>query len=348
MPALRRVRPILGMHGRPATQTNYLTVAIKSLTMSGMSSTPSVAAAQVRAVRGFNRFYTQRIGVLDPYLGSEFSLTEVRVLYELAHRDQPTASELGRDLGLDAGYLSRILRRFEARGWLARAPSPADARQSLLQLTQAGHEAFAPLQQKSRDEAAALLAPLPPEQRGQLIAAMATVQRLMEAPAPAGQPHTVVLRDPRPGDMGWVVQQHGEIYWKEYGWSGEFEGLVAGICAQFVRRFDPAWERCWIAEVDGERAGSVFVVRKSATIAQLRLLILTPRARGHGLGARLVDECLAFARAKGYRKMVLWTNSNLVEARGLYARRGFRLTRSEPYVGYGGNALVGETWELKL
>lgn len=313
-----------------------------------MTQNPPVAAAQVKAVRGFNRFYTQRIGVLDPYLGSEFSLTEVRLLYELAHRDQPTASELGRDLALDAGYLSRILRRFEAKGWLARAPSPADARQSLLKLTQAGHDAFAPLQQKSRDEASALLASLPPEKRTQLIGAMATVQRLMDAPSAAARPQTVVLREHRPGDMGWVVQQHGEIYWKEYGWSGEFEGLVAGICAQFIKNFDPAWERCWIAEVDGERAGSVFVVRKSATVAQLRLLILTPNARGHGLGARLTDECLAFARAKGYKKMVLWTNSNLVEARALYARRGFQLVKSDPYVGYGGNSLVGETWELKL
>lgn len=313
-----------------------------------MTQNPPVAAAQVKAVRGFNRFYTQRIGVLDPYLGSEFSLTEVRLLYELAHRDQPTASELGRDLALDAGYLSRILRRFEAKGWLARAPSPADARQSLLKLTQAGHDAFAPLQQKSRDEASALLASLPPEKRTQLIGAMATVQRLMDAPSAGARPQTVVLREHRPGDMGWVVQQHGEIYWKEYGWSGEFEGLVAGICAQFIKNYDPAWERCWIAEVDGERAGSVFVVRKSATVAQLRLLILTPNARGHGLGARLTDECLAFARAKGYKKMVLWTNSNLLEARALYARRGFQLVKSDPYVGYGGNSLVGETWELKL
>jgi DNA-binding MarR family transcriptional regulator/GNAT superfamily N-acetyltransferase len=313
-----------------------------------MTQNPPVAAAQVKAVRGFNRFYTQRIGVLDPYLGSEFSLTEVRLLYELAHRDQPTASELGRDLALDAGYLSRILRRFEAKGWLARAPSPADARQSLLKLTQAGHDAFAPLQQKSRDEASALLASLPPEKRTQLIGAMATIRRLMDAPSAAAGPQTVVLREHRPGDMGWVVQQHGEIYWKEYGWSGEFEGLVAGICAQFIKNYDPAWERCWIAEVDGERAGSVFVVRKSATVAQLRLLILTPNARGHGLGARLTDECLAFARAKGYKKMVLWTNSNLLEARALYARRGFQLVKSDPYVGYGGNSLVGETWELKL
>ena len=311
------------------------------------ATTPSgPGTAQIKAVRAFNRFYTQRIGVLDPYLGSEFSLTEVRVLYELAHRDQPTASELGRDLALDAGYLSRILRRFETRGWLARVPSPADARQSLLRLTTSGHAAFAPLQQKSRDEAAQLLAALPETARGRLIGAMDTVQQLL-APS-AAPPTTVVLREPRSGDLGWVVQQHGEIYAREYGWNMEFEGLVARVVADFVKNFQPQWERCWIAEVDGERAGSVFVVRKSATVAQLRLLILGPAARGRGLGGRLTDECLAFARGKGYRKMVLWTNSNLLAARAIYQNRGFSKVRSEPYTGYGGHKLVGETWALKL
>lgn len=306
-----------------------------------------VSARHVQQLRAFNRFYTQRIGVLDPYLNSEFSLTEVRVLYELAHRDQPTATELARDLALDAGYLSRILRRFESKGWLARVPSPADARQSLLQLTAAGHEAFAPLQQRSRDEAAALLGALPEPGQRKLIDAMTTVQQLL---APAGNPpptRTAVLRDMKPGDMGWVVQQHGEIYAREYGWNTEFEGLVAGIAAQIVKNFDPAWDRCWMAELDGERVGSVFVVRKSKTVAQLRLLILTPAARGLGLGARLTDECLAFARARGYKKMVLWTNANLTAARDIYAKRGFVLTQSAPYHGYGQD-LVGETWELVL
>lgn len=308
----------------------------------------SVSAAQVKAVRGFNRFYTQRIGVLDPYLGSELSLTEVRVMYELAHRKDSTATQLGRELALDAGYLSRILRRFQGQGWLARAPSPADARQSLLTLTAAGHAAFAPLQQKSRDETAELLAALPAAARGRLIEAMGTLQRLLDPQGAPPQRQTVVLRDPRPGDMGWVVQQHGDIYAREYGWNMEFEGLVADVAAGFVKNFQPQWERCWIAEVDGERAGSVFVVRKSATVAQLRLLILTPQARGHGLGARLTDECIAFARGKGYRKMVLWTNSNLLAARAIYARRGFTLVKSDAYKSYGGHALVGETWELKL
>ncbi len=312
------------------------------------SPTTSVAPAQVKAVRGFNRFYTQRIGVLNPYLGSELSLTEVRVLYELAHRDQPTASELGRDLALDAGYLSRILRRFETRGWLGRAPSPADARQSLLKLTDAGHQAFAPLQQKSRDEAAALLTSLAAPARDKLIGAMSTVQQLLEPSQQAqSTTRTVVLRDPRPGDMGWVVLQHGEIYWREYGFTDAFEALVADIAANYIRNFDPAWEKGWIAEIDGERVGSVFVVRKSATVAQLRLLILTPQARGHGLGGRLVDECLAFARGKGYRKMVLWTNGHLDAARAIYKSRGFKLVKSEPFHAYEQD-LVSETWELKL
>lgn len=306
----------------------------------------SVPAAPVKALRSFNRFYTQRIGVLTPYLGSDLSLTDVRVLYELAHRDQPTATELGRDLALDAGYLSRILRRFEARQWLTRTPSPADARQSLLQLTEAGHQAFAPLQQRSRDEAAALLAPLARPAQQQLTQALATVQRLL-APETSPAPHKVVLRDPQAGDMGWVVQQHGEVYAREYGWDSSFEALVAEIVAGYVRQHQPDWERCWIAELDGERVGSVFVVRKSKTVAQLRLLILTPQARGLGLGARLTDECLAFARSKGYKKMVLWTNSCLDSARALYARRGFKLLKSEPYTGFGKD-LVGETWELRL
>jgi DNA-binding MarR family transcriptional regulator/predicted N-acetyltransferase YhbS len=310
------------------------------------STDTRISPQQVKAVRGFNRFYTRRIGVLDPYLGSDFSLTEVRVLYELAHRDQPTASELGRDLGLDAGYLSRILRRFEARGWLARAPSPADARQSLLRLTESGHGAFAPLQQKSRDEAAELLASLAPCDRTRMLAAMATVQRLLDpASAPA---RTIVLRDPRPGDMGWVVQQHGEIYAREYRYTNEFEGLVAQIAGDFIKNFDPAWEKGWIAEVDGERAGSVFVVRKSSTVAQLRMLILTPQARGLGIGARLTDECIAFARAKGYRKMMLWTNGQLDAARAIYKARGFELMKSETLDGYGQRNLVSEIWELRL
>lgn len=311
-----------------------------------VSPSPPVSKVHVKAVRGFNRFYTQRIGVLAPYLGSPFSLTEVRVLYELAHREQPTATDLGRALALDAGYLSRILSRFETQGWMTRTASPADARQSLLRLTDAGHQAFAPLQQRSREEASALLAPLAPPARQALTDALATVQRLLDpdaVQAPAG----VVLRDPQPGDMGWVVQQHGEIYAREYGWNSDFEALVADIVAGYLRKHQPAWERCWIAELDGQRVGSVFVVRKSPTVAQLRMLILTPQARGQGLGALLTDEAIAFARSKGYKKMVLWTNSCLGSARDIYARRGFKLVKSEPYTGFGKD-LVGETWAMRL
>lgn len=310
------------------------------------SPAPS-AAAHIQAVRNFNRFYTQRIGVLDPYLGSDLSLTEVRVLYELAHRDQPTASELGRDLALDAGYLSRILRRFESKGWLARVPSVADARQSLLALTEAGHKVFAPLQQQSRDEATALLATLGAGDRQQLVNAMGTVQRLLARATEPAPTRTIVLRDPKPGDMGWVVQQHGEIYASEYGWNSEFEALVANIVSKYLKDFQPDSEKCWIAELDGERVGAVFVVRKTASVARLRMLILNRQARGLGLGGRLVDECIQFARSKGYKKVQLWTNSCLDAARALYAKRGFRLLRSEPYHGFG-HDLVGETWELRL
>jgi DNA-binding MarR family transcriptional regulator/ribosomal protein S18 acetylase RimI-like enzyme len=305
----------------------------------------SVPAAQVKAVRAFNRFYTQRIGVLKRYLDSEFTLTEVRVLYEIAHRTGLTASDLVRELALDAGYLSRILRRFEQQGWLQRTPAPHDARQSLLRLSEVGYQVFAPLQQKSRDETAELLARLPASSRPQLIAALATVQRLLdEAPRAARQ---VVLRDPQPGDMGWVVQQHGELYAREFGYAADFEALVADIVAKFILHFDPAWEKCWIAEVDGERAGSVFVVRKSATVAKLRLLILRPEARGLGLGGRLTDACLDFARRKGYRKMTLWTQSHLTAARAIYESRGFRLVKSEPNAAYG-KQLTSEIWERRL
>lgn len=314
--------------------------------MAGMKRTSSVPAAQVEAVRAFNRFYTRQIGVLDPYLGSELSLTEVRVLYELAQRDQPAASELGRDLGLDAGYLSRILRRFEARGWIKRAVSPADRRQTLLRLTAEGKRAFAPLQRRSRDEAAGLLAPLAAPQRDALIAAMDRVRALL-APAGAAAPSTIVLRDPAPGDLGWVVQQHGDIYWREYRFNSDFEALVAGVAASYLRHFDPAWEKGWIAEIDGERVGSVFVVRRSRTVAQLRLLILTPGARGRGLGARLTDECIAFAQAKGYRKMMLWTQSILLPARAIYRSRGFEIVKTQPYPAFG-QQLVSEVWERKL
>ena len=305
----------------------------------------AIDPGDVKLLRAFNRTYTRRIGVLAPYLGSPLSLTEVRILYELAHQGRCTAADLARDLGLDAGYLSRVLRRFGQHGWIARETHACDARRKQLALSPAGWAAFEPLQQRSREQMTALLATLAPDQRGRLMAALRTAQDLLEPATPASR--TAVLRDPRPGDMGWVVQQHGALYCSEFGWNSEFEALVAEIAAQMIRTHDAAWERGWIAELDGERVGSVFVVRKSATEAQLRLLILTPAARGLGLGGRLTDECIAFARAKGYAKLVLWTNANLLAARAIYAQRGFKLIASEPYHSFGHN-LVGEHWERAL
>ncbi len=221
-----------------------------------------------------------------------------------------------------------------------------DARQSWLKLTAAGYKIFEPLQQQSRDDAASLLGSVAAGQQASVIAAMQSIEQLL-APGKAAQPPVITQRAPQPGDMGWVVQQHAEIYAREYGWNADFEALVADIVARYIRQHQPLWERCWIAEIDGQRVGSVFVARKSKTVAQLRLLILTPAARGHGLGGRLTDECIAFARAKGYKKLLLWTNSCLDAARAIYAKRGFQLTKSEPYRGFG-KSLVGETWELKL
>ncbi|MFD0879466.1 GNAT family N-acetyltransferase [Variovorax dokdonensis] len=313
----------------------------------------SASTDAVKAVRRFNRFYTREIGILDPYLGGPLSLTDVRVLYELAHRDGLVASDLARDLGLDAGYLSRVLRRFEQQGWITRGAHARDARQNVLALSPAGRDVFEPLQQRSRERTAAMLSHLGTPQRQRLVDAMQTMQSLLTTSAPAStappapSARTIILREPTSGDMGWVVQAHGELYAREYGLDMTFEALVAEICAQFVRKFQPQWEKCWIAELDGERVGSIFLVRKSATTAQLRLLLIAPKARGLGLGARLTDECIAFARAKGYRKLVLWTNSILTAARHIYSARGFQLDKSEAYEGFG-QQLVGETWSLRL
>jgi DNA-binding MarR family transcriptional regulator/predicted N-acetyltransferase YhbS len=300
---------------------------------------------RVEAVRQFNRFYTRRIGVLEEGLhGSSFSLAEARVLYELAQRRLPAASELARDLGMDAGYLSRILRGFERRGLLERSPSPADGRQSLLALTEAGHAAFAPLNAGSRQEVAGLLAPLSGAEQQRLTEAMAVIERLLgRSQEGAG----FILRAHQPGDMGWVVQRHGELYASEYGWDERFEALVASIVAAFITNYDPRRERCWIAERNGAPVGSAFLVRKSESVAQLRLLIVEPSARGLGIGRRLVDECERFARQAGYTTITLWTNSVLSAARRIYEAAGYRLVASEPHRSFGRD-LVGETWELPL
>jgi DNA-binding MarR family transcriptional regulator/GNAT superfamily N-acetyltransferase len=301
---------------------------------------------RIAAVRRFNRFYTQRIGVLrEGLLDSPFSLTQSRVLYELAHRPPLTASELARDLALDAGYLSRILRGFEADRLVARTPSEADGRQSFIALTPAGRDAFAPLDSRSRAEIGTLLAPLSEPQQRRLVEAMATIATLLGGAPAAKEPY--LLRPHRPGDMGWVVHRHGVLYAEEYGWDETFEALVAEVVAGFIRNFDPKRERCWIAEKDGAIVGSVFLVRKSDEVAKLRLLYVEPGARGLGLGRRLVEECLRFARSAGYRRITLWTNSILLPARRIYETTGFSLVASEPHRSFG-HDLVGETWERAL
>jgi len=299
---------------------------------------------RVAAVRRFNRFYTSRIGVLH-YLGGEFSLGEVRVLYELAHRaDPPTATELCRELGVDAGYLSRLLRGFERRRLITRTPSDVDGRRSHVALTAAGRAAFAPLGARSHAEVVALLAPLAETDQRRLVEAMQTIEGVLGG---ADRTPPFMLRPHRPGDMGWVVQRHGALYAEEFGWDERFEALVATIVARFIERYDPARERCWIAEKDGERIGAVFLVRRSRTAAQLRLLLVEPKARGLGVGTRLVAECERFARASGYRTIVLWTNSVLLAARRIYEAAGYRLTRKERHKSFG-HDLVGETWEKTL
>lgn len=302
---------------------------------------------RVEAVRGFNRFYTRQIGVLrEGLLGSPFSLTEVRVLYELAHRDQPTATDLGRALGLDAGYLSRILRGFQRRGLIEKARSHADGRETLLSLTRKGRRTFAPLDARSSAEIGGLLRRLSPPGQARLVEAMRTIEGLLGG---AERQHQTpfLLRPHQPGDMGWVVHRHGVLYAQEYGWDERFEALVAEIVATFIRNFDPKRERCWIAERDGEIVGSVFLVKQSKMVAKLRLLLVEPAARGLGLGSRLVSECERFARQAGYRKIVLWTNSVLRAARHIYEEAGYRLVHEERHHSFG-HDLIGETWELFL
>jgi DNA-binding MarR family transcriptional regulator/GNAT superfamily N-acetyltransferase len=297
-------------------------------------------------VRRFNRFYTRQIGVLNEHLlKSAFSLTEARVIYELAHREQTTATALGEELGLDTGYLSRILQGFQKRGLLARKPSSADGRQTLLALTEKGRGAFAELNARSRDDVGAMLSKLAPAEQDRLLEGMHAVETLLGArPEHAA---AYVLRPPRVGDMGWVVHRHGVLYAQEYGWDEQFEALVAGIVAKFIRHYDPKRERCWIAEQEGENVGTVFLVSRSKTVAQLRLMLVEPRARGLGIGNRLVNECVRFARHVGYRKIMLWTNDVLHVARHLYEKAGFRLRREERHHSFG-HDLVGQFWELKL
>ncbi len=302
---------------------------------------------RVERVRRFNRFYTKKIGILtDQYLDSPFTVTQARVIYELAHHEQSTATELGNELGLDAGYLSRILRDLKKRGLIARQSSRTDGRQSLLRLTaRKGQHAFTTLNARSHAGIEMMLNKLSARDQSRLVDAMGLIERLLGVQPEHKVPY--ILRPPQPGDMGWVVQRHGAIYAAEYRWDEQFEALVASIVTQFIQHFDPKRERCWIAEKDGENIGSVFLVKKSEKVAKLRLLLVEPHARGQGVGTRLVKECERFARQVGYKKITLWTNSVLVAARHIYENAGYRLVESERHHSFG-HDLVGENWELVL
>jgi len=301
---------------------------------------------RIEAVRAFNRFYTRQIGLLDEaLLKSSFSLTEARVLYELANREGMAASDLVRDLALDPGYLSRLLRKFEERGLVERAATEADSRRSEITLTLLGRQAFAPLNEGSNDQVRALLDRLPRDEQDRLVKAMQVVRRLLGDGAEPRVPY--LLRPLQVGDVGWIAHRQGLIYAQDYGWDETYEVLVAEILVAFVRNFDPKWERSWIAEREGEVVGSVFVVRKSPEVAKLRLLYVEPSARGLGIGRRLVDECIAFARAKGYETLTLWTNDILGSARRIYQAAGFTLAEEEHHHSFGKD-LVGQTWNLDL
>jgi DNA-binding MarR family transcriptional regulator/GNAT superfamily N-acetyltransferase len=314
-----------------------------------MSRTTSVPHV-IRTVRRFNRFYTKQIGLLqDRMLSSPFSLTEVRILYEIAHRRKPTASDLIEELGLDPGYLSRSLSKLEELGLLKKERSQEDGRQSFLALTPKGQSTFRPLESRSNRQVARMLDRLTPGQRSQLLSAMHTIEERLDASdAPQAHSGAYTLRSHRPGDMGWVVHRHGELYWREYRYDERFEALVAKVVADFIQRFDPKRERCWIAEKDGEIVGTVFLVKKSKTVCKLRLLLVEPAARGLGIGRRLVSECVRFGRKAGYKKMVLWTQSELGAARHLYKEAGFRLAGRKRHNSWGRRTLVSEVWELNL
>ena len=301
---------------------------------------------RIEAVRRFSRFYTRQIGVLNEgLLDSPYSLTEARVIYELAHHGESTASELAGELALDAGYLSRVLTRLGSAGMIEKERSSDDGRRSILRLSAAGEDAFAVLNGRSRNQIAGMLGRLSEQERDALVAAMAMVQRVLQA----GDEHRLpyLLRPHQIGDMGWVVHRHAVLYGEEYGFDEQFEALVAKVAGQFLENFKPQRERCWMAELEGAVVGSVFVVENSPEVAQLRLLLIEPQARGIGLGRRLVAECIRFARSAGYSHLRLWTNDCLIAARLLYERAGFVLTESEPHHSFGQD-LVGEIWELDL
>jgi DNA-binding MarR family transcriptional regulator/GNAT superfamily N-acetyltransferase len=299
-------------------------------------------------IRGFNRRYTRQLGLLDNgLLGSEFTLTEARVLYELANREESTATRIAGELGLDLGYMSRLIKKFARRRYIKRTRSPVDARQSRLQLTERGRAVFDPLDRAARQQIAEMIAPLAPEQRSLLLSAMQSVQRLLEAGSAESRREPCAIRPLKVGDIGWITHRQGILYSREYGWDATYEALVAEILAGFVKNHDSTLERGWVAERDGGIIGSVFLVRASADVAKLRLLYVEPTARGLGLGGRLVQECIDFARIKGYKRLTLWTNDVLASARRIYQAAGFQLTKEERHHSFGKD-LVGQTWDLAL
>jgi DNA-binding MarR family transcriptional regulator/GNAT superfamily N-acetyltransferase len=305
---------------------------------------------RIAAVRRFNRFYTRQLGVLrKTYLDSSYSLGEARLLYEIAQRRAPTATEIVRALDLDAGYLSRVLQNFEKRGLIQRQVSARDTRQSHVALSASGRKAFAPLERRSQREAGATLEKLKPANQARLVTAMHTIETLLGSQSDTKLAKTaqIKLREPVPGDFGWIVTRHAELYAQEYGWVAPFEGVCAQIVADFVNNHDRKRERCWIAELGSERIGTVMLAKDSANVARIRLLLLEPEARGIGLGARLVDECVRFARRAGYKKITLWTHSVLTAARHIYQKAGFKLMRTERHRSWG-KPVVSEHWDLAL
>jgi DNA-binding MarR family transcriptional regulator/GNAT superfamily N-acetyltransferase len=302
--------------------------------------------SQIAAVRGFSRFYTRKLGIIEPkLLDSPWTLQEARIIYEIADRQTCTATDLAYGLGLDAGFLSRTLRDLQERQIVARKPSKADRRATELTLTAKGRAAYAELDSRSRSVVATLLERLDAHDRAEVVNAMTTIERKLEPAANA--PASFLLRSHRPGDIGWVASRHGALYAQEYGWDISFEALVAEIAAQFIKSYDPAREHCWIAEVGGKPAGSIFLVKASDDVAKLRLLLVEKEARGLGLGRALTEQCIRFAREAGYTSITLWTQSILVAARAIYQRAGFRLVKEEKHHSFGVD-LVGETWEMKL
>lgn len=305
----------------------------------------SLPARRIAAVRHFNRFYTRRIGVLDErLLGGPFSLAEARILYELAHGKNLTARAIGATLGLDAGYLSRILKTFERRGYVARRPTRHDARQRRLALTAAGRRVFAPVDARSQRDVGAMMRPMTEAQRRQLTAAMATIEQLLSGMPPE---QAVTIRRHRPGDIGWTIAASGRVYADEYGWDSTLEAFVAELMARFLRRYDAKREGCWMAEIAGETVGCLALMRQSARTAKLRTFVVTREARGRGVGKALLAESLHFARSAGYRKVNLWTQKGLDAARHLYEAAGFKLVREEPHRSWG-KSHVGQYWELNL